>query len=75
MADKHANKTPAMLRDLADDIEKGVHGKVHAAAVVLESEGFPVFGFGETGEGMSNVSELFSLAHHKMVMLRLESRE
>lgn len=61
-----------MLRKLADDVERGEYGPVHAAAIVFESECFPVFGFGAYPQ---NVSELFACAHQKLVLQRLQSSE
>ena len=68
------SNVPAMLRRLADDIEAGKYGEVYAAGVVLEAAECPVFGFGLTGHAQ-NVSELFSLAHQKMVRDRLDYLE
>ena len=65
---------PTMLRKLADDVERGEYGPVHAAAIILESECFPVFGFG-AGAHSQNVSELFACAHQKLVLQRLQSSE
>lgn len=61
---------PALLRKLADDIASGTYGEVHAAAVVLEAPELPVFGFGPTGHSQ-NVSELFTMAHMKLIHQRL----
>jgi methyl coenzyme M reductase alpha subunit len=61
---------PALLRKLADDIEAGSLGTVHAAAVVLEAPGLPVYGFGATGYSQ-NASELHSMAHLKLTAQRL----
>jgi hypothetical protein len=64
------SNVPALLRKLADDIEAGKYGQVHAAGVVLEAAELPIFGFGVTGTPQ-NVSELFALAHTKMIHQRL----
>lgn len=61
---------PALLRKLAGDIEASMYGEVHAAAVVLEAPELPVFGFGATGHAQ-NASELFAMAHTKLVHQRL----
>ena len=68
---KDVSNTPDMLRKLAADIEAGMYGAVHCAAVVPEAAELPVFGFGPTGESSSNVSELFAMAHTKLVHQRL----
>jgi hypothetical protein len=68
---KDVNNTPDMLRKLAADIEAGMYGAVHCAAVVLEAAELPTFGFGPTGESPQNVSELFAMAHAKLVHQRL----
>lgn len=60
---------PAMLRKLADDIEAGTLGTVHAAAVVLEAPGLPAYGFGPNAHA-KNASELFAMAHLKMTAQR-----
>jgi methyl coenzyme M reductase alpha subunit len=61
---------PALLRKLADDIEAGKLGSVHAAAIVLEAPGLPVYGFGALGHPQ-NASELHSMAHLKLSAQRL----
>jgi hypothetical protein len=61
---------PALLRKLADDIAAGNYGEVHAAAVVLEAPELPIFGYGATGHAQ-NASELFAMAHTKLVHQRL----
>jgi hypothetical protein len=37
---------PAMLRKLADEVERGEHGEVVECAVVTSGDGLNVFGFG-----------------------------
>jgi hypothetical protein len=64
---------PGLLRELADAIEAGAHGKVYAAAVVLESPGMPVFGYGRADP--VNASELFACAHQKLVLARLRDAD
>jgi len=68
------SNVPTMLRRLADDIEAGKYGEVYAAGTVLEAAECPVFGFGPTGHAQ-NVSELFAMAHQKMVRDRLDYME
>lgn len=63
---------PKLLRKLADDIESGRLGEVHSAGVVLEAVDCPVYGFGVTGHAQ-NISELFSIAHQKLSMQRLQN--
>lgn len=38
----------AQIRQLADDIEDGLHGDVKVIACVMESSDLTVFGFGQT---------------------------
>jgi hypothetical protein len=59
---------PAMLRQLADDLENGKYGKAIGAVVVLEATGLPVLGFGSADP--VNASELLACAHQKLVMQR-----
>jgi hypothetical protein len=68
---RDVNNTPEMLRKLAADIEAGMYGAVYCAAVVLEAAELPTFGYGPTGESAQNVSDLFAMAHAKLVRERL----
>jgi len=67
---KDLSDVPALLRKLADDIEANKYGHVHAAGVVLEAAELPAFGFGANGQPQ-NVSELFAMAHTKLIHQRL----
>jgi hypothetical protein len=66
---------PAMLRRLADDIEKGDHGEVTFALAIAENEHGPImFGWGEAKDALYNVG-LFEWAKAQMLDTIRSERE
>jgi hypothetical protein len=61
---------PRVLRAIADDIEADAYGKVHMAAVVLETEVGNVHTFGAGGADYYRAMAMFQLGIENLVAKR-----